>query len=69
MGLLKQLARVKSWAAEPAGETFGFLLSFVKNTQPRNELEAMLLAQMAACHKIAMDLTGRLNIRQTIVCS
>jgi hypothetical protein len=60
-GLLKQLARVKSCAAEPVGETFSFLLSFVKNTQPRNELEAMLLAQMGACHKIAMDLTGRLN--------
>jgi hypothetical protein len=60
-GLLKQLARVKSWAAEPVGETFGFLLSVVKNTQPRNELEAMLLAQMATCHKIAMDMVGRLN--------
>jgi hypothetical protein len=60
-GLLKQLARVKSQVAEPAGETFGFLLSVVKNTQPRNELEAMLLAQMAACHKIAMDMTSRLN--------
>src|SRR5262245_3685570 len=39
-GLLKQLGRVKSQAAEPAGETLGFLLSVVKNTQPRNELEA-----------------------------
>jgi hypothetical protein len=60
-GLLKQLGRVKSQAAEPAGETFGFLLSVVKNAQPRNELEAMLLAQMATCHKILMDMTSRLN--------
>jgi len=60
-GLLKQLGRVKSREDEPAGETVGFLFSVVKNTQPRNELEALLLAQMAACHVIAMDMTGRLN--------
>jgi hypothetical protein len=60
-GLLKQLSRVKSQAAESAGETFGFLFSVVKNQQPRNELEAMLLAQMAVCHHVAMDLTSRLN--------
>jgi hypothetical protein len=52
---------VKSQVAEPAAETFGFLFSVVKNQQPRDELEAMLLAHIVACHKIAMDLTGRLN--------
>jgi hypothetical protein len=62
VGLLNQLARVKSREnEEPASQTVGFLLSVVKNTQPRNELEAMLLAQMATCHKMAMDLTSRLN--------
>jgi hypothetical protein len=64
-GLLKQLGRVKSQVAEPAAETFGFLFSVVKNQQPTDELEAMLLAQIVACHEIAMDLTGRLSI----VCS
>jgi hypothetical protein len=60
-GLLGQIARVKSRDNEPASRTLGFLLSVVKNTQPRNELEAMLLAQMATCHKIAMDTGSRLN--------
>jgi len=60
-GLLSQIGRVRSREDEPASQTVGFMLSVVKNQQPRNELEAMLLAQMAACHKIAMDLTSRLN--------
>ena len=60
-GLVGQIAGVKSRDNEPASRTLGFLLSVVKNTQPRNELEAMLLAQMATCHKIAMDMTSRLN--------
>jgi hypothetical protein len=58
VGLLNQIAKVKSRENdEPASQTVGFLLSVVKNTQPRNELEAMLLAQMATCHKMAMDLS------------
>lgn len=60
-GLLSQIGRVRCREDEPASQTVGFMLSVVKNQQPRNELEAMLLAQMAACHKIAMDLTGCLN--------
>jgi len=60
-GLINQIARVKSRDDEPASQTVGFMLSVVKNQRPRNELEAMVLTQMAACHKIAMDLTGRLN--------
>jgi hypothetical protein len=58
-GLTNQIARVGS--PDSAAEAINFLLSVVKTTQPRNELEAMLLAQMAACHIIAMDMTSRLN--------
>jgi|SRR5690242_7591708 hypothetical protein len=57
-GLAKQIARVAS--RESASETAGFLFSVVKNTRPRDELEAMLVTQMAACHLIAMDMTARL---------
>jgi len=60
-GLISQIAAVRSREDEPASQAVGFLFSVVKNTQPRNELEAMLLAQMAACHMIAMDLISRLN--------
>ena len=60
-GLISQIAAVRSREDEPASQAVGFLFSVVKNTQPRNELEAMLLAQMATCHKMAMDLTSRLN--------
>jgi hypothetical protein len=60
-GLLNQLGRVRSREDEPASHTVGSLLSVLKNTRPRDELEAMLLAQMATCHKIAMDTTSRLN--------
>jgi hypothetical protein len=59
--LISQIATERSREDEPANRTVAFLFSVVKNQQPRNELEAMLLAQMATCHKIAMDLTGRLN--------
>jgi len=58
-GLTRQIARVKS--RDNASEAINFLFSVVKNTQSRDELEAMLLAQMAACHMIAMDLISRLT--------
>jgi hypothetical protein len=60
-GLVDQIAGVRFREGEPAIQTVGFLLSVVKNTRPRDELEAMLLAQMATCHKIAMDTASRLN--------
>jgi hypothetical protein len=60
-GLVDQIAVVRSRENEPASRTVGFLLSVVKNTRPRDELEAMLLAQMATCHKVAMDTASRLN--------
>jgi len=60
-GLVDQIARVRSHENESASHAVGFLLSVVKNTRPKDELEAMLLAQMATCHKIAMDTASRLN--------
>jgi hypothetical protein len=58
-GLIGQIARMR--VRDNAPEAINFLFSVVKNTQPRNELEAMLLAQMAACHVTTMDMTSRLN--------
>ena len=60
-GLIEQIAGVRSREDQPASLTVGFLLSVVKNTRPRDELEAMLLAQIATCHMIAMDTASRLN--------
>jgi hypothetical protein len=59
-GLIDQIARVRS-RDDQRSRTVGFLLSVVQNTRPRNELEAMLLAQMATCHNFVMDTASRLN--------
>jgi hypothetical protein len=58
-GLTNQIARVRS--RDNAPEAINFLFSVVKNTQRRDELVAMLLAQMATCHEIAMEMAGRLD--------
>jgi hypothetical protein len=60
-GLVGQIAGAGFREGERASQTVGFLLSVVKNTQPRDEIEAMLLAQMATCHNLVMDTTRRLN--------
>ena len=65
-GLTYQLVH----AAEKAGvvdeESLNFLLSVVKGIEPRDQVEAMLAAQMAAVHSASMGFARRLNHVDTI---
>ncbi len=61
-GLMKQLADV----ADRNEQELNFMLSVVKAITPRDEVEAMLAAQMAAAHKATMILARRLNHAENI---
>jgi hypothetical protein len=63
-GLLQQLSAV---AGDKTGtDGINFLLSAMQGVQPRDEVEAMLAAQMAATHKATMLLAKRLIYTETI---
>jgi hypothetical protein len=64
-GLLKQLG---SACRGPHGideDGVNFFLSFIKSLKPRDEVEVLLAAQMAAVHWAAMDEAQRLNRAET----
>jgi hypothetical protein len=54
------LADAGSNGREPDEHAINFLLSVIKGVKPRDELEAMLAAQMAAIHMATMTLMGQL---------
>jgi hypothetical protein len=58
-GLLLQLADAGSKGGVD-GRTLNFMLSVVKGVEPRDQVEAMLAAQMAAVHTATMTFAGRL---------
>jgi hypothetical protein len=61
-GLIQQLANVGSGRED----ALNFLLSVVKDVRPRDQLEAMLAAQMAATHVATMTFARRLANVETI---
>jgi hypothetical protein len=58
-GMLSQLANTGAGGKLDHDE-LNFILSMVKGTKPRDQLEAMLAAQMAATHMATMTLARRL---------
>jgi hypothetical protein len=60
-GLVWQLANVGTQGQEVDERGLNFALSMVKAIEPRDELEAMLAAQMAATHNAIMTFARRLN--------
>ncbi len=56
-GLLKQLACAGSEGKKPDEDGINFMLSVVKGIEPRDQVEAMLAAQMAAVHNATMALS------------
>ena len=64
-GMMLQLAGVTSQGQVHEDE-LNFMLSIVKGIAPRDEVEAMLAAQMAATHKATMTLARRLNHAENI---
>ena len=59
-GLLVQLANAGS-SGQTSENALNFMISVVKDTKPRDHLEAMLAAQMAAIHIATMKLASRLS--------
>ena len=59
-GLLKQLCNVGSHGKTADEKGLNFMLSVVKGIEPRDQVEAMLAAQMAATHNATMTFARRL---------
>jgi hypothetical protein len=57
---LLQLVNASSSTGSPDQMAFDFLLSVVKGIKPRDQIEAMLAAQMGATHAAIMTFTRRL---------
>jgi hypothetical protein len=60
-GLIQQLADVGRSGKGVDEGGLNFMLSIVKDIQPRDQVEAMLAAQMAAVHNATMTFARRLN--------
>lgn len=60
-GLLSQLANAGSQGREIDEGGLNFMLSVIKDIKPRDQLEAMLAAQMAAIHMTTMTFVRRLT--------
>ena len=65
-GLIEQLVRASIKEGEYDENAVNFMASVIKSVKPRDELEAMLAAQMAAVHVAAMRLANRLANAETI---
>jgi hypothetical protein len=65
-GLLKQLAIAGSHGRQIDEDALNFMLSVVTGIKPKDQLEAMLAAQMAATHTATMTFTRQLAHVETI---
>ena len=59
-GLLRQIINVGSHGAEADEGGTNFVLSVIKGVEPKDQVEAMLAAQMAAVHLATMTFARRL---------
>lgn len=60
LGLLSQLCNAASQGREPDEHGINFALAVIKGIEPRDQVEAMLAAQMAAVHNATMTFARRL---------
>jgi hypothetical protein len=65
-GLLRQLANASSAGPEIDETDLNFMVSVIKGIEPRDQMESMLAAQMAAVHMEAMRFSERLGRAETI---
>ena len=59
-GLIRRLLDASQERGEPSESSANFMLSVVKGIEPRDQIEAMLAAQMAAVHVASMTFARRL---------
>ncbi|MEM8624430.1 MAG: hypothetical protein AAGG47_13015 [Pseudomonadota bacterium] len=64
--LIKQMVNAGTKGEEIDTETASFMLEVVRGLEPRDQVEAMLGAQMAAVHLAMMTMARRLNHVDTI---
>jgi hypothetical protein len=65
-GIVSHLANASGQGRDFDEHRLNFMLSVIKGIEPRNQLEAMLAAQMAAVHMASMTFAGRLAEVETI---
>jgi hypothetical protein len=65
-GLLRQLCGASIVGGKVDENRLNFMLSLVQGIEPRDQVEAMLAAQMAATHNAVMTFANRLNRVETI---
>jgi hypothetical protein len=68
-GFVSQIAKAASLGAlgEKLDEVaLNFIIAVIKGIEPRDQLEAMLAAQMGAIHMLTMDFARRLNAADNI---
>lgn len=65
-GLLRQLANAGSQGKSLDESGLNFMLSVVKGIEPKDQVETMLAAQMAAVHMATMTFARRLNHVETL---
>jgi hypothetical protein len=65
-GILNQLTNAASQGREPDQQGINFMLAVVKGIEPKDEIEAMLAAQMAAVHMASMTFARRLAHVETL---
>lgn len=66
-GLLRQLVRASVSGQKPDKTCVAFMLSTVRSIQPRDAIEAMLVAQMVSVHVMAMRCAYRLASGDDVV--
>jgi hypothetical protein len=65
-GIVSQLANASAYGQDTDERGLNFMLSVIKGIEPRDQLEAMLAAQMAAVHVASMTFARRLAHVETI---
>jgi hypothetical protein len=65
-GLLRQLVGASSAGTEIDETDLNFMVSVIKGIEPRDQMESMLAAQMAAIHMAAMTFSKRLGKVQNL---
>ena len=66
IGLLTQLGNAGSQGSQTDESGLNFMLSVIKDIKPRDQLEAMLAAQMAAIHVTTMTFVQRLALVENL---
>jgi hypothetical protein len=59
-GIVPQLARAATQGGKVDEVALNFMIAVIKGVEPRDQLECMLAAQMAAVHMLSMDFARRL---------